>query len=101
MEREAEILTANREDLREATDLADVLKSRLKLTHEKLTSLSAGLRQLAETVMEEDHVGQVIRRTLVGKDLMLEQQKVPIGVLLVIFESRPDCLIQVSYYTCS
>ena len=97
MERESEILTANRQDLREATELSDVLKSRLKLSHEKLASLSAGLRQLAETVKEGDHVGQVIRRTLVGKDLMLEQQKVPIGVLLVIFESRPDCLIQVLY----
>ncbi len=95
MEREQEIITANQKDIKEATDLADALKSRLKLSHEKLESLSDGLRQLAETVVSGDHVGQVIRRTLVGKELVLEQQKVPIGVLLVIFESRPDCVIQV------
>ncbi|XP_064399418.1 delta-1-pyrroline-5-carboxylate synthase-like isoform X2 [Halichondria panicea] len=96
MEREQEIITANQKDIKEAIDLADALKSRLKLTHEKLESLSDGLQQLAEAVVNGDHVGQVIRRTLVGKELVLEQQKVPIGVLLVIFESRPDCLIQVA-----
>ncbi len=96
MEREQEIITANQKDIKEAIDLADALKSRLKLTHEKLESLSDGLQQLAGAVVNGDHVGQVIRRTLVGKELVLEQQKVPIGVLLVIFESRPDCLIQVT-----
>ena len=95
LDREQEIHTANIEDLKEASTLSDSLRSRLKLTHEKLQSLSSGLRQLAEDVVQNDHVGQVIKRTQVGEGLMLEQQKVPIGVLLVIFESRPDCLIQV------
>lgn len=95
LDREQEIHTANAEDLREAGTLSDSLRSRLKLTHEKLQSLSSGLRQLAEKVVQNDHVGHVIKRTQVGEGLTLEQQKVPIGVLLVIFESRPDCLIQV------
>lgn len=75
--------------------LAPPLRARLKLTREKLESLSSGLRQLACSVREDDHVKRVVRKTLVGHGLMLVQQKVPIGVLLVIFESRPDCLIQV------
>lgn len=94
--REEEIVASNKMDLDAASALTAPLRSRLKLTREKLESLSSGLRQLADSVREDDHVKKTIRKTLVGKGLTLTQQKVPIGVLLVIFESRPDCLIQVS-----
>lgn len=95
LDREPEILSANAEDLKEAISLSDSLHSRLKLTSEKLQSLSNGLHQLAKDSIHKDNVGHVIKRTLVGDGLTLEQKRVPIGVLLVIFESRPDCLIQV------
>ena len=58
--------------------------------------MAEGLQQLATSVMERDLVDEVLQRTLVGEGLQLEKQRVPIGVLLVIFESRPDCLPQVS-----
>lgn len=90
-------MDANKKDLELASSLSAPLRDRLHLSRAKLQSLSDGLRQLAHGVVERDNVGEVIRRTLVGNGLTLVQQKVPIGVLLVIFESRPDCLIQVRW----
>ena len=95
LEKEARIMEENKKDLKLASSLSAPLRSRLHLSRPKLQSLSDGLRQLARDIAHHDNVGEVIRKTLVGEGLTLLQQKVPIGVLLVIFESRPDCLIQV------
>ncbi|XP_025050340.1 delta-1-pyrroline-5-carboxylate synthase isoform X4 [Alligator sinensis] len=92
-----EILLANKKDMEEAENkgrLALPFMKRLSLSTSKLNSLAIGLRQIAAS--SQDSVGRVIRRTRIAKDLELEQVTVPIGVLLVIFESRPDCLPQVS-----
>uniref|UniRef100_A0A8C2X4L3 Delta-1-pyrroline-5-carboxylate synthase n=1 Tax=Cyclopterus lumpus TaxID=8103 RepID=A0A8C2X4L3_CYCLU len=91
-DKKKEILTANKMDM----DLAGrggILR-RLSLSPSKLSSLAIGLRQIA--VAAQDSVGRVLRRTRVAHNLELEQITVPIGVLLVIFEARPDCLPQVS-----
>ncbi|XP_008320515.1 delta-1-pyrroline-5-carboxylate synthase [Cynoglossus semilaevis] len=96
-EKKDEILSANRKDMELATasgTLSQAMIHRLSLSTAKLNSLAIGLRQLA--VSSKDSVGRVLRRTRVANNLELEQITVPIGVLLVIFESRPDCLPQVS-----
>jgi delta-1-pyrroline-5-carboxylate synthetase len=90
------ILEANQRDLNDAQrdGLAKPLLSRLSLTPAKLRGLSAGLKQIAET--SHSIVGKTLRRTKLAEDLELKQITVPIGVLLVIFESRPDSLPQVA-----
>ncbi|XP_071582783.1 delta-1-pyrroline-5-carboxylate synthase isoform X2 [Temnothorax nylanderi] len=94
--RQSEIFAANALDLEDASknNLAQVLLSRLSLTPAKLKSLSSGLRQIADDSL--NNVGRVVRRTRLADGLELEQITVPIGVLLVIFESRPDSLPQVA-----
>ena len=67
--------------------------SRLVLSERKLHTLHEGLKQIAN--QSSDIVGRVVRRTLLADGLELKQVTTPIGVLLVIFESRPDCLPQV------
>ncbi|XP_026866257.1 delta-1-pyrroline-5-carboxylate synthase [Electrophorus electricus] len=96
-EKREEILSANKKDMEFAVNsgrMPPPLLKRLSLSSSKLNSLAIGLRQIA--VSSQDSVGRVVRRTRVANNLELEQITVPIGVLLVIFESRPDCLPQVS-----
>ncbi|XP_069756539.1 delta-1-pyrroline-5-carboxylate synthase isoform X2 [Narcine bancroftii] len=92
-----EILNANQRDVEKAIAsgrLSPPLLKRLSLTTARLNSLAIGLRQIAASA--QDSVGRLIRKTRVANGLDLQQVSVPIGVLLVIFESRPDCLPQVS-----
>ena len=96
IQKEDEILAANKLDL-DAAQLEGVtgpLFSRLAITRGKLESLATGLRQIADASYE--NVGKVIRKTKVSDTLSLVQRTVPIGVLMVIFESRPDALPQVN-----
>lgn len=119
LEHEHDILNANKKDLNEARSagssttttyyeretvkllflgLAAPLISRLVLSSAKIRSLVDGLRQIADA--SEENVGRVLKRTLLADGMRLKQVTVPIGVLLVIFEARPDCLPQVPLHTC-
>lgn len=92
---EEAIAKANKRDLEaaRATNLAPALLKRLVLDSKKLASLVKGIRQIAAAT---DPIGRVVARTRVSGGLELQQRTVPIGVLLVIFESRPDCLPQIA-----
>ena len=68
----------------------------MAITKPKLESLAIGLRQIADSSYE--NVGKIIRKTKVSDSLHLVQRTVPIGVLMVIFESRPDALPQVRFF---
>ena len=96
IKRERDILAANKLDLEaaESEGITGPLFSRLALTNRKLESLALGLKQISEASYE--NVGRVVRKTKVSDTLDLVQKTVPIGVLMVIFESRPDALPQVA-----
>jgi len=90
-----EILEANNSDysIAEKKGISRALLSRLKLSKAKLNSGIAGVRKVGELA---DPVNQVLIKRELSKGLILERKTVPIGVLGVIFESRPDAVMQIS-----
>jgi len=91
----AKIFDANALDLKEAEEknIAAPLLARLKLTPQKLNSLIEGIKVL---VNEEDRVGRVRMERMLSDSLTLKQVEMPIGLLMIIFEARPDCLPQIA-----
>jgi len=89
------LLAANSIDVEDAekNGVSLVLKKRLKLTAEKLNVLASGLNQLAEL---NDPLNVTKSKRELSEGLVLSQITVPIGVLLIIFESRPDSMPQIS-----
>ncbi|KAI3977760.1 hypothetical protein MKX01_039823 [Papaver californicum] len=69
------------------------LISRLSLKPGKILSLAKSVRVLADM---EEPIGQVLTRTEVADGLILEKTSSPLGVLLIVFESRPDALVQIA-----
>ncbi|EEC44212.1 delta l-pyrroline-5-carboxylate synthetase [Phaeodactylum tricornutum CCAP 1055/1] len=93
--RKDEIVQANQLDLANAAQdkVAGPLVKRLGLTDEKLATLVTGIRQLATL---PDPLGNVKAKRELADGLELSLTTVPIGVLLIIFESRPDSLPQIA-----
>jgi glutamate-5-semialdehyde dehydrogenase len=94
-----QILEANKKDVAEATllvnkgELSEALLNRLKLDSAKITDLVSGIRLLAES---EDPLGKVTLARELDDNLNLYRITCPIGVIAVIFESRPDALPQIA-----
>ncbi|KPI84669.1 pyrroline-5-carboxylate synthetase-like protein [Leptomonas seymouri] len=92
---EAPILAANKLDMEVArvNSVAAPLLKRLELTKGKLETLVEGIRALANM---PDPIGQILSARELDDHLLLVKQTAPIGVLLVVFESRPDSLPQIA-----
>ncbi len=90
-----EILEANNADYSSAEKkgISRALLSRLKLSKSKLNSGIEGVRKVGDLA---DPVNQFQIKRELSKGLILERKTVPIGVLGVIFESRPDAVMQIS-----
>ena len=90
-----EILEANNADYlsAEKKGISRALLSRLKLSKSKLNSGIEGVRKVGDL---SDPVTQAQIKRELSKGLILERKTVPIGVLGVIFESRPDAVMQIS-----
>jgi len=94
-DRADEIVRANEADIDEAerAGLAKALVKRLRYDRSKMRESVASLQAL---VRQEDPIGKVVSRTELDEGLVLERVTCPIGVIGVIFESRPDALVQIS-----
>jgi len=88
-----EILAANAKDMEIARRNNYAYIKRLRLTEDKLRTLEEGTTSIAAAV---DPVGLSLKKTLLAQGLILEKISAPFGVILVIFESRPDVLPQVA-----
>ncbi|MEN2775853.1 glutamate-5-semialdehyde dehydrogenase [Acetivibrio clariflavus] len=93
--RKEEIFKANREDLKrsEEENLAAPLIKRLKFDENKLSEVISGINSLINL---PDPVGKTLASTELDEGLELYKVSCPIGVIGVIFESRPDALVQIS-----
>ncbi len=87
------IFDANNSDLELAAELPNAVKKRLKFDNSKLDSCVEGLKQLATL---EDPNGKILSKTMLDDGLMLNKVACPIGVIGVVFEARPDALVQIS-----
>ncbi|HEY9844656.1 MAG TPA: glutamate-5-semialdehyde dehydrogenase, partial [Candidatus Caenarcaniphilales bacterium] len=90
-----QILTANEVDCQAAKDigLAQSLFARLKLDETKLKAAIAGVRNVAQL---SDPVGVVQLHRELDTGLILKRVSCPLGVLGVIFEARPDAVVQIA-----
>ena len=91
-DRAEEILEANAQDVEagKASGLADALIDRLTLTEHRLADMTSGLRTIAAL---PDPVGEVIEGFRLPNGLDVRKVRVPLGVVAVIYESRPNVTI--------
>ena len=94
-ERAADVFLANAKDMEEAgrTGLPMPLQKRLLFDESKLAVVTEGLIRLTEL---PDPVGKILLGTEMDEGLSLYRVSCPIGVIGIIFESRPDALVQIA-----
>ena len=86
--RQQAILDANAADLEAARGhISEVMLDRLALTPERISAMAKGIREVADL---PDPVGKVLRRVERPNGLVIEKTAVPMGVIAIIYESRPN-----------
>ena len=95
VEKQEAIFAENKKDLEAAAEngVADAVVKRLKFNEDKLRDVVAGIKQL---ITLEDPIGKVTLDREMDEGLRLTRITCPIGVIGVIFEARPDALVQIS-----
>lgn len=88
----SDIIKANKIDLAnaEANNMSPALMDRLKLTDERIEAIAEGVRQVAAL---PDPIGEVLSMKRRPNGLLIGQVRVPIGVIGIIYESRPNVTI--------
>jgi gamma-glutamyl phosphate reductase len=93
--RAAEILQANKKDIEFAKSqgISAAIIDRLLLSESRLKAIADDVRNVASL---PDPVGQVIDGGVLASGLKIERQRVPLGVILTIYEARPNVTIDVA-----
>ena len=88
----AAVLAANREDLDRGREggLSEAILDRLALDEKRIGAMADGLRQVAAL---PDPVGEVLRGSTLPNGLQLKQIRVPMGVVGIIYEARPNVTV--------
>ncbi|MDD3228714.1 MAG: glutamate-5-semialdehyde dehydrogenase [Oscillospiraceae bacterium] len=86
---EKRLLSANAEDLKAAKQagMRPALLDRLTLTHSRISGMAKGVREVAA---QEDPIGQVVEGSVRPNGLEIRRVRVPLGVIGIIFEARPN-----------
>ena len=89
LERQEEILAANRQDMDAAAEsgMAKAMLDRLSLSPSRIAGMADGLRQVAALA---DPVGEIVQGGLRPNGLRIEKTRVPLGVVGIIYEARPN-----------
>ena len=83
-----EILSANAQDMESAKgSVSDVMLDRLQLTQTRIEGMAEGIRQVAKL---PDPVGNILEEYVRADGLVIQKTSVPIGVIAIIYESRPN-----------
>lgn len=86
------IITENAKDMANASEngISKIMQDRLLLTEDRIAGIAEGVRQVADL---QDPIGQVVRGYTNLDGLKIVQKRVPMGVIAMIFESRPNVSI--------
>jgi len=97
-ERVGEVLEANAADLADerAEGLTSALRDRLALSEERVAAMAEGVRAVAAL---EDPVGEQLERKTLASGLDLRKVRVPLGVVAVVYEARPNVTIDCAALT--
>ena len=95
LERETEVLAANRKDMEagQRAGLSEALLDRLLLTRERLEGMAADVSQVAAL---PDPLGEVSDMRTLPNGLQLGRRRVPLGVIAAIYESRPNVTVDIA-----
>ena len=85
-----EILAANQIDLDQASGLSTALRDRLQLTPERIRQMAEGVKQVAELPTPN---GEIIEDRILPNALKIQKVRVPLGVVAIIYEARPNVTI--------
>ncbi|MBR5317554.1 MAG: glutamate-5-semialdehyde dehydrogenase [Lachnospiraceae bacterium] len=95
LEKRNEIFAANKMDMdaAETNGITEAVKKRLKFDEHKLMDVTQGIEELIKL---EDPIGKTQFKRQLDEGLVLQRVNCPIGVIGIIFEARPDALVQIS-----